>query len=245
MKTLNSDFSWPNNQLMAINLSYDDALASQLDNAIPALNAHNIKATFYLPINTDTIKNRLTDWQLANYQGHELGNHTIYHACSASKPDRDWVSPAQDLDKYTLLKITDEVIEANRILKTIDGKTERTFNPPCGDTSINGESYLPLIKQYFNAIRGDENLPNNFIRYVMPYDDNVQVNLISLVKDAEQAGIKFLNIVFHGIGGDFLSVSQTSHQQLLTYLSSNTDKYWLDTYINIIKYLDTHHSCLK
>ena len=39
-------FSWPNGAKAAVSLAYDDALPSQLDTAIPQLNAAGLKAVF-------------------------------------------------------------------------------------------------------------------------------------------------------------------------------------------------------
>src|SRR4051812_15529299 len=81
-------FSWPNGARAAVNLAYDDALDSQLSNAIPALNRHKLKGTFYLQLSSPTIGARLPEWRAAAAAGHELANHTLFHQCSASKPDR-------------------------------------------------------------------------------------------------------------------------------------------------------------
>ena len=53
----------------------------------------------------------------------------------------------------------------------------------------------------------------------------------------ESAGtdVKLINLIFHGIGGDHLAVSNDAHDELLAYLASNSDKYWVDTYLNIMK----------
>ena len=234
-----SHIYWPLQQKMAITLAYDDALNSQLVNALPLLNQHGIHATFYLPTDAESVRNTPYLWQQASQQGHELGNHTVHHCCLASLPNREWVSPSQDLDQYSLPQIVDEVLEANIILQQIDGQTERTFNPPCGDTLINGENYLPLIADQFIAIRGAEHLPDNFIRYVMPFEQQHAVDLIELLLDAERAGVQYLNFVFHGVGNDYLSVSVKAHQDLLSYLSARREQYWLDSYINIMRYLQT------
>ena len=47
-----------------------------------------------------------------------------------------------------------------------------------------------------------------------------------------------VQIIFHGIGGDHLAVSKEAHEQLIKYLAENQDKYWTDTYINIMRYLN-------
>jgi len=75
------EFSWPYNAIAAVSLSYDDALNSQLDNAIPALNKYGFKGSFYLSLASPAFKSRQQEWQSIANKGHELGNHTINHAC--------------------------------------------------------------------------------------------------------------------------------------------------------------------
>ncbi|MBY3627222.1 polysaccharide deacetylase family protein, partial [Acinetobacter sp. CUI P1] len=83
----NTIFSWPNGAKAAVSLAYDDALPSQLDTAIPQLNAVGLKGSFYLPLSADTIQKRLADWRAAAAQGHELGNHSLFHQCAKSLPN--------------------------------------------------------------------------------------------------------------------------------------------------------------
>ena len=60
--------------------------------------------------------------------------------------------------------------------------------------------------------------------------------LIELVQRAAHAGT-MANITFHGVGGDYLSVSKEAHAELLAHLSANRDVYWTDTFINIMTYV--------
>ncbi len=75
-------FKWPGNKKAAIVLTYDDALQSQLDIAIPQLNSFHFKGTFFL---TGTLTEKdIVRWRNAAKNGHELGNHTLFHPCSGS-----------------------------------------------------------------------------------------------------------------------------------------------------------------
>ncbi|MDU0354429.1 hypothetical protein RS130_11235 [Paraglaciecola aquimarina] len=46
--------------------------------------------------------------------------------------------------------------------------------------------------------------------------------------------IKLINVLFHGIGGDHLATKTDEHVKFLDYLVANQDKYWVDTYRNIM-----------
>ena len=232
-----AELHWPDGQKAAISLSYDDALNSQLDNAVPALNKHGIKASFYLMLASDALSPRLDEWRALAGQGHELGNHTIYHPCSASRPNRDWVRPHADMDKRTIEHMQAEIALANTFLKALDGKTERTFTPPCGDLMTADGNYIPAVRSTFVAIKGDDaNLPSGFSSYILPNGQSGK-ELISLVENAAKNG-GLVNVIFHGIGGDHLSVSTEAHGELIKYLAENRKTYWTDSYINIMKYVD-------
>lgn len=216
---------------IAVSLSYDDALASQLDNAIPALNKLGFKASFYILPDAQTMQLRVNEWKAVAKQGHELGNHSLYHPCSGSKPYREWVSDEHDLDRYTRARAIREVLSANVFLHAIDGKTQRTFTPPCFDTQAAGEDFIEPLKAHFIAIKGvDDNG-----RSVLWAPSNVTgQQLIDYVRNVSSQ-VQLINIIFHGVGGDHLSVSVDAHAQLLDYLAANTNKYDVDSYINIMQ----------
>jgi peptidoglycan/xylan/chitin deacetylase (PgdA/CDA1 family) len=238
-----TEFNWPNGARAAVNLAYDDALDSQLDNAIPALNKYGFKGSFYLTLAGDGVRLRLDDWRSAAGQGHELGNHTLFHQCSASLADREWVKPHHDLDQVSVDELYEHIVLANTMLYAIDGQTERTFTVPCGDLTAAGENYINAIKSEFVAIKalGGGVTPN--MNKLDPYAVGVAVpvglsgeQLIEVVREAAEKGT-MANFTFHGIGADHLSVSNEAHQQLLDYLAENSDVYWVDTFLNIMKYV--------
>ena len=236
-------FAWPNGAKAAVSLAYDDALDSQLDTAIPALDKAGLKASFYLTLSSDVVKRRMAEWRAAAARGHELGNHTLFHQCSRSAPDRAWVTPENDLDKTGAAQLAAQVRVGNTLLQAIDGRTERTFTAPCGDLQAGGENYLSLIKGDFVAIKSTPGGVVTDMATLDPYAVSVAApsevtgaQLIDLVQRAARAGT-MANITFHGIGGDYLSVSRQAHEELLYHLAANRDTYWTDTFINIMRHV--------
>jgi len=227
---------WPDNTRVAISLSYDDALASQLDHAVPALQRYGFKASFYLTLANPLVRARLNDWRAVAASGHELGNHTIYHACRGSLPDRAWVSADRDLDKRSLVQARDEVIMANTILHIIDGRDERTFTPPCGDQLAGGENYVDVVEPMFVGVKTRDRGMAMSSSYLHVPTDVSGEELIRYVEDHTRDGV-LLNILFHGVGGDHLSVSTEAHAGLLQFLDENSEIYWVDTYINIMSHV--------
>lgn len=246
-----AEFQWPKGAKAAVSLAYDDAVPSQLDNAIPALNKYGLKGSFYLTLSADTVAQRLADWRSAAAAGHELANHTLFHQCSASAPDRTWVQPENDLDKVSAAQLAAQIRVGNSMLHAIDGKTERTFTTPCGDLKAGGTEYLPLVKKEFVAIKSAFGAIVPDMKTLDPYAVMVAVpvdvtgkELIAQVKAAAQQGT-MINFTFHGIGGDHLSVSTEAHEELLQYLADNKNTYWTDTFINIMKHVKTQQAALQ
>ncbi len=229
------EFTWPEGGKLAVSLSYDDALNSQLDNVIPELDKYNLKASFYVTPNSPVINVRMEEWRAAAINGHELGNHSIYHPCSASLPNREWVQKHHDLDKYSISQMIEELTTANTFLKAIDGKTERTYTVPCDDLLVGGEEYLSKVSHLFTAIKG-HGADNRFSLIWVPINTTGK-ELINYIKNIP-TDVLLVNIIFHGVGGDYLSISSEAHAELLSFLAKSRDTYYVDSYINLMKYVD-------
>jgi hypothetical protein len=67
-----------NGSQSAISLTFDDGSDSQLDIAVPALEAKGMKATFYLT-EPQITGSRVNDWKNLALAGHEIGNHSKHH----------------------------------------------------------------------------------------------------------------------------------------------------------------------
>ena len=239
----NKKFEWPNGAKAAVNLAYDDALDSHLDIAIPALERNGFRGSFYLEMSRESVSKRLGEWRAAAGRGHELGTHTLYHQCSASKPDRDWVLPWRDLDRVPSAELVEDIRVANSFLHAIDGRTERTFTAPCGELEAGGENYIDEIKPDFLAIKAGPGGVQPAMETLDPYAVGVAApvgvsgeELIAMVEEAAARGT-MANLTFHGVGGDYLSVSAEAHEQLLQHLAAHPDIYWVDTFINIMSYV--------
>lgn len=237
------DFAWPQGQRAAVSLSYDDTLPTQLDVAIPALDRHGLKGSFYLTLAAQPMRERLDAWRAAARNGHELGNHSLFHQCSARGPGREWVQPAQDLDATSVAQMRAQLEVANTMLQAIDGNTEFTFTAPCGDRMASDGDYIAQVGDLFLGIKmvGGAIVPD--MRTLDPAAVPVTTpvgatgdELIALVEEAGRRGT-MVNFTFHGIGGDHLSVSAQAHEQLLAFLADNRALYWTDTFRNQMRWL--------
>jgi len=204
-QTTPASLSW-NNKRCAVVLTNDDTLNVHLSNALPVLDSTGLKATFYISDYFGGLYNQIPTWKKAAANGHELGNHTMFHPC-AWGIGRECVNPDYDLNKYSFKRITDEIRAMNNLLTAIDGKTKRTFAFPCNDTKIRDTSYFtPLIPDFNGARAVRDEFPKieNTDVYNLP---SILVNgqsgtqLIALVKDALAKGTLVI-FLFHGVGGE-------------------------------------------
>ena len=236
-------FPWPHGRKAAVSLAYDDAAPSQLDNAIPALDRHGFKGSFYLTLANDSVRKRMGEWRAAAARGHELGNHTLFHQCSAALPDRQWVAAERDLDKTTVAQMKDQVVLANTMLMAIDGRHERTMTVPCGDVRAADGNYIGQVQGEFLAIKlGGGGVTPDMWRldpHAVTVDTPSDVTGEQLIAQVEAAAKRgtMVNFTFHGVGGDYLAVSSQAHEELLAYLAAHRDVYWVDTFLDIMKYV--------
>ncbi|WP_299591840.1 polysaccharide deacetylase family protein [uncultured Microbulbifer sp.] len=234
---------WPNGAEVAVVLTYDDALDSHLDVAIPQLDKLELPGTFYLSGARPSMRIRLDDWRRAAERGHELGNHMLYHPCRKSVANRGWVKPWQDLDNYTLDQFVEEAKTTNSMLQAIDGETQRTFAYPCGDMQAGGKDVVPALQALVTGARlfsadGQHKVDNPDFYRVASFDgaEKSGAQLIS-VAEAARENHSLVSFMFHGVGGDYITVSEDAHRQLLEYLAANPDHYWVATMREAVAHL--------
>ena len=145
-------FPWPAGKRAAVSLTFDDARLSQVDRGLPILDAHGVKATFY--VSPGNLAPRLDGWRTAVARGHEIGNHTLTHPCSGNFP----FARHNALEDYTLARMETEILNANAECDRLLGVVPATFAYPCGQSFVGrGEalrSYVPLVAKHFAVGRG-------------------------------------------------------------------------------------------
>ena len=234
---------WPGGAEVAVVLTYDDALDSHLDIAIPQLNEHKLPGTFYLSGARPSIRMRLHEWRRAAQRGHELGNHMLYHPCRKSLSNRSWVKPWQDLDNYTLEQFVDEVLATNSMLEAIDGRKQRTFAYPCGDMTAGGEDVIPELKKLVPAARlfsddGQHKISDRDFYRIASFDgaEKNAEELIAVVEAARE-NHSLVGFMFHGVGGDYITVSSEAHKALVEHLAAHPERYWVATMEEAVAHL--------
>jgi peptidoglycan/xylan/chitin deacetylase (PgdA/CDA1 family) len=224
---------WPHHKKAVIVLTYDDALMSQLDTAVPQLKHAGFKATFFLTSDLDYIT--LPRWRKLAKEGFELGNHTAFHPCPRS-PDNPVSS-----DNYTAFQMLTEIEVMNRFLYAMDGRTNRTYAYPCAETTVAGKDYVDTLRRtglvQYARIGGDmtsvitdfSHLDLLRVPAVGLEDHTDGDSLVAFVKKVRDAGGMGV-FMFHGIGGDYITTSSEAHRDLLDFLRKNKKDIWVATF---------------
>lgn len=232
--------TWKNGKRITVCLTYDDAMDSQLDAAGPQLDKHGFKGTFYLKGSSPSVYHRMDEWKALAANGHELGNHTLFHPCSGKRfPNRE---KDRDIDYYTIKRFLSEVAVSNTLLKSLDGKDKRTFAYTCGDKIVEGENIGKYLPKYVNGARGgapDFLKKENIDVYHLPTfscTGKTGDQMIRMVEKAKESN-GLLILVFHGVGGGHLKVESTEHEKLLKYLKEHEEEIWVAPVIDVVEYL--------
>jgi peptidoglycan/xylan/chitin deacetylase (PgdA/CDA1 family) len=240
------EIDWPDGKTAAIVLTYDDALHSQLDIAIPQLDAARLRGTFFLDGDIDP--DDMLRWRLAADGAHELANHSMFHPCPrAMLPDRkNYLT-----DNYDVARMLEEIAAMNNVLFGVDGKRSRTYSVPCSQTMVGGADYTDALRrsglirfartggdQWNSVITAFTKLDPFRVPSYGPVNEPDAAELIAYVDRVRNAG--GLGVLqFHGVGGDYLKVSAPAHQALLDHLRSHPD-IWVATFQEVMDYVSTH-----
>jgi Polysaccharide deacetylase len=219
---------WPGQHQAALALTYDDALRSQLEVAIPQLDAAGLKGTFFLE--GRNIGPDVPRWRSVGAHGHELANHTVNHPCGKGTYD---MPPQYTSEAYSVEVLITEIKVMNGFLQAMDGKAAHSFATPCGQNLAGGQDYLGPMQQEHVAtfIRDERTMPKSVM--ATGFVNASGADMIRWIEDVQRAGAAGV-IVFHGVGGDYLNVSGEAHRQLVTYLKAHQREIWTTTFTELM-----------
>ncbi len=125
----------------AVSLTYDDGVDSQLDHAVPVLDALGLKATFFLT--QENMEARLADWAKVARDGHEVADHTVSHPCklqgySAASFDRREIQPMETF------------LNSNFGVRRV-----HTYAYPCGLEGLGAGAAAARRARYLRALKGE------------------------------------------------------------------------------------------
>ncbi|HXY95315.1 MAG TPA: polysaccharide deacetylase family protein [Acidimicrobiia bacterium] len=216
---------FPGGASKALSLTFDDARPSQLAVAVPMFAHYRVSATFY--VLAHEVRSRLEAWQHVAASGHEIGNHTSTHPCSANH--HLVFVPA--LEEFTLRRITADIDRASDDIEDMFGFRPATFAYPCGQSFVgrgtSKASFVPVVARRFTAGRGyrGEN-PNDPALCDLAELDAYQIDgltpteLVELVDDSAPGS--WVVLVGHDIGeGGESAVDATALEALCRHLATD------------------------
>lgn len=213
---------WPRGY---VSLTYDDGLASQLDIAVPQLEAASMRGTFYLT--WDNMSDRADDWAALARRGHELANHTMTHPC--------------DLQSQSTLTFANREIDPmQRWLSHVEGADRgRDYAYPCDVTNLGpgnpnqqAHRYAQLLlRTGIRSARTSEGPPNTprwsahapyrLHALALAYDTKGEAEVRDYLKTAMERG-DWAILVVHQIGTGVRSdgfIAPAEHEAIVAMIS--------------------------
>jgi len=239
---VHSAFAWPQGIRGAVSLTFDDARTSQIDVGLPILDAHGVKATFY--VSPEPMESRLPAWKEALANGHEIGNHSLRHPCTGNFP---WARH-KALEDYTLVQMEQELTAANATIESTLGIQPATFAYPCGQKYVGRgaklNSYVPLVAEMFLAGRGWLDEGTNDPAFCdlaqlmgMELDGLDPAQAKTLIDKAVETGT-WLVFCGHDIGdGERQTVRADTLKAICEYARDGDNGIWIDTVENVARYV--------
>jgi peptidoglycan-N-acetylglucosamine deacetylase len=242
-----TQFDWPQDAQVGVSLSFDDARASQVDVGVPLLDSYGVKATFYVSVLP--LRQRVSDWKAAVAAGHEIGNHSLRHACTGNFP----FSREKALEDCTLKQMAAELDQANAEIEKSLGVRPKTFAYPCGQKfvgrGVEVKSYVPVVASRFLAGRGWRDEMANDPAFCDPAqllgidsDGLTWEQLKALIEEAKKKG-SWLVLGGHDIGdGGRQTTRIDTLRAFCEYARDPKNGVWVDTVANIGQYVVGHRA---
>lgn len=235
-------FKWPDGKQVALSLTFDDARASQVEGGTTLLDRYNVKATFYVV--PSSVEKKLDGWKKAVASGHEIANHSLNHPCSGNFA---W-SRSKALEEYTLERMRQEMMEANRRLKELLGVTPESFAYPCGQTfvgrGVDTRSYVPLAASLFVTARGWLDEAPNDPAYVdfaqltgIESDGKDFEQILPIIEMARKTGL-WVVLAGHEMGKEGAQTTRlVMLEKLIQYAQNSSHNVWLAPVGTVAKYV--------
>ncbi len=242
--------TWPGDRSAAISLTFDDAMATQLDNVAPILKKYGIHGTFFVITGAEDWRKRTAEWKGLSLLGNEIGGHTVHHPCLLAQSKLH----AQD---YTPAMMDAEIRDsAQTILAEIGERRGLTFAYPCGNMSFgppaeqsrNAALYQQYVSEHFFAARTASG-PRSGWGSTVAADELSILSVPDLGFTADHGFPELIEMAepglrnhrwgvfaFHGVGGEWLSVSTEALEELAAYLARHPE-IWTATFGDGVRYI--------
>ena len=221
--------TWKGFRKAAICYTFDDGNSNQFAIALPMFDEFGFKMTLFTVSDWATEHKNWDALKTAASEGHEVASHTVSH------PSLDTLSKErQEIE----LKNSKEAIEVN----IPDQNCITIAWPNCRVGEV------PVCEKYYIAARGcqgfiEKSTPANFMNI-----SSIICGRLGSIKNADDFKKRFEDaadakglcvLLLHGIDNDggYSPVPSTELKASLKYLADNKDTYWVDTFLDIVRYI--------
>ncbi|MBN2371155.1 MAG: polysaccharide deacetylase family protein [Vicinamibacteria bacterium] len=205
--------SFKDGKRAAFSMHFDDSMESQVENALPLLNARGFVGTFFVNPGSERYGRYRQVWEVECIaHGHELADHTMIHG-----------------DVLSYAQADHEIGECARIIRGVYDGAPRLLpyiTPGGVRWDVSDAQLRELLDKHelFLAERSHGCCPSShFADITIP------------VLDAINRGA-WTQLGFHGIGGEWLSTDVADLVGLLDYLDANRNVVWIATTSDAYKY---------
>jgi peptidoglycan/xylan/chitin deacetylase (PgdA/CDA1 family) len=236
---------WPGDRAAVISLTFDDAMATHLDIVGPILKKHGLHGTFFVSTGSEAWRKRTREWQQLAAEGNEIGGHTVKHPCLLERI----VPHAQE---YTPQMMEAEIGDgAETVLREIRGTHGLTFAYTCGNLSFgppadqarNAALYQRYVAEHFFAARlygwVGTVAPEELSVLTVPdlgFTAGQDFRALLAMADPALRNHRWGVFTFHGVGGEWLSVTADALDELAGYLAAHP-QYWTATFGDVVRYI--------
>lgn len=243
---------WPQDRTAAISLTFDDAMATHLDVAAPILKKHQLNGTFFVSTGLGVWEKRKEEWKQLAKDGNELGDHTVHHPCLLPEIEphsQEYTPEMMQAEIRDSAKAVSEVVPQQRGLTFAYPCGDLSFGPPA-DQATNSALYLKFVAEYAFGARiigpgGAQDPDDISVLAITDLGSTEKKDFSGLLAMADpviqqhQWGV----YCFHGIGGEYLSVSSSAFDELDAYLDTHRE-IWTAPFGDVLRYIQERQSAV-
>jgi peptidoglycan/xylan/chitin deacetylase (PgdA/CDA1 family) len=221
---------WKDDKVAAFSLNFDDSMPSHVDNAIPLLKERGLTGTFFVNPGKSRHRDNEEFWQNLLNEGQEMAPHTMNHDGASSYEEAVYEigeSAKYVWDVYGVPHFSELHAYASGGGVTWTGLTR--------EQRLEIDNSFLMINRYHWDVNSD---PPHWHSDRLPRSKGGNTSasaLISFFDDAVSQGI-WEAILFHGVGGGWISIDLDEFISLVDYLETKKNTVWIGPWINVYKY---------
>jgi peptidoglycan/xylan/chitin deacetylase (PgdA/CDA1 family) len=195
---------------------------------------------------------RKEEWKQLAKDGNELGDHTVHHPCLLPEIEphsQDYTPEMMEAEIRDSARAVSEVVPRQRGLTFAYPCDDLSFGPPV-DQAKNSALYLKFVADYAFGARlfghGGGQDPDDVsvlaITDLGPTENKDFSGLLAMADPAVQQH-QWGVFCFHGVGGEYLSVSASAFDELAAYLDGHRE-IWTAPFGDVLRYIQERKSAV-